>query len=61
MALSLRELQLLHKVLGPLEDMELITLNPEEREKCCGITRDEKGRCQHRPGHPVFVALPEDE
>ncbi len=61
MALSERELRLLHTVLGPLEDMGLITLDPAEAEKCCGILRDEQGRCQHRPHHPVHVKYPEDE
>lgn len=34
----------------------IITTNPDEAETCCGIPRDADGFCQHRPGHPIYVA-----
>lgn len=43
--------------LGALEKRDVITTDPEEAEKCCGIERDEDGFCQHRPGHPIYVGL----
>ncbi len=46
-------------ILKKLEEDGLITLDPDQAEKCCGIFRDENGRCSYRPGHPVFVRLPE--
>lgn len=44
-------------VLATLERREIITTNPDEAEKCCGLDRDEDGFCQHREGHPIFVSL----
>lgn len=40
-----------------LEEVGLLTTDPEEREKCCGIVRDDAGRCQNRPHHPVYIAV----
>ena len=60
MALTQREHRILNTVLGPLEDAGVITLDPDQAEKCCGIERDQIGRCQHRPHHPIYVRIPED-
>jgi hypothetical protein len=43
--------------LAALERRKVITTNPEERERCCGIRRDEDGFCVHREYHPIYVDL----
>lgn len=48
------------KALEALERRDVITTDPEEAEKCCGIERDEDGFCIHRPGHPVYVGTKEN-
>lgn len=44
------------EALDRLVDVGLITTDPAERKKCCGIERDDAGRCQHRPHHPAYIA-----
>jgi hypothetical protein len=44
-----------HTLLTILERREIITTDPEEKEKCCGMPRDEDGFCKHRPYHPIYV------
>lgn len=41
-------------VLDMLKRRGVITRDPN-KEKCCGLERDEDGFCVHRPGHPIYV------
>lgn len=43
--------------LAMLERREIITTDPAEAERCCGIPRDDDGFCDHRPGHRIYVNL----
>lgn len=45
------------KMLERLERRAVITTNPEDADKCCGIERDDDGFCQHRNHHPIYVDL----
>lgn len=45
------------KTLAALERREVITTDPEQAEKCCGIKRDEDGFCQFREYHPIYVKV----
>jgi hypothetical protein len=47
-------------VLDHLEHIDVITTRPEQAAECCGLPRDEEGRCFHRPGHPVYVERPRE-
>ncbi len=42
-------------MLETLERREVITTDPTEADKCCGMARDDDGFCVHRPYHPVYV------
>ena len=43
--------------LATLERRDVITTDPADRDKCCGIERDADGFCQYRPGHPIYVEV----
>jgi hypothetical protein len=49
----------LRATLARLEHLGLITTDPADEAACCGLPRDEDGRCTHRPGHPVWVRVGE--
>ena len=38
-----------------LERLGVVTADPARAAECCGIPRDDQGRCVHRPGHPIYV------
>ncbi len=38
-----------------LERRGVITADPERRDECCGLPRDEDGFCTYREGHPIYV------
>jgi len=42
-------------VLDRLTRLGLITSDPALGDTCCGLARDDDGRCVHREGHPVYV------
>jgi hypothetical protein len=35
----------------------VITVDPSEKDTCCGMARDKDGMCIHRPYHPVYFNL----
>lgn len=43
-------------ILLHLEKIGVITTDPRNI-MCCGLDRDDDGRCVHRPYHPVYVRL----
>lgn len=45
----------LERFVAMLERRGIVTTDPDEAEKCCGIQRDDDGFCQHRPYHPIYV------
>jgi hypothetical protein len=45
------------KTVDALYAAGVITWDPKDKEKCCGMPRDVDGRCSHRPYHSVYVEL----
>jgi hypothetical protein len=42
-------------LLAPLIRRGVVTTDPAQADKCCGMPRDGDGFCLHRPGHPIYV------
>lgn len=55
MLLDYLQIVRLFKMFETLERRGVITTDPDKRERCCGLTRDEDGFCRHREYHPVYV------
>lgn len=53
------EVDRLRAAIRVLADRGEVTFDPREATHCCGIPRDEDGYCVHRPGHPIYVAMPD--
>lgn len=51
------EISRLQAFIEMLVDKEIITQNPDEATKCCGIKRDENGFCQHHSSHPIYFNI----
>lgn len=43
------------ELLNILERRGVITTDPERRDECCGLPRDEDGFCTYREGYPIYV------
>ena len=56
----LEDARLIGALVGTLEMLErrdVITTDPAQAEKCCGIERDDDGFCWNKPGHPIYVGF----
>lgn len=42
-----------------LERRRVITTDPADARRCCGMERDEDGFCSSRPYHPIYVGIKE--
>lgn len=43
------------ELLNILERRGVITTDPERRDECCGLPRDEDGFCTYREGYPIYA------
>lgn len=44
-----------------LERRGVVTTDPDRRDQCCGLPRDQDGFCTYREGHPIYVDIQASE